>query len=154
MATEELNKALREEINKIFADLSVEIGKNRQQLANKVLSVHMAINKELSRNAINADREKAVRHEVAAVVRMAHQQLPQMKFNLPKDEGTPKPAPKPAPRTEAVKPAPKPAPKPEVKLAPKPVAKPAPKPVTKSKPTPKQASKPAPKAKTAAKKKK
>ena len=153
MATEELNKALREEINKIFADLSVEIGKNRQQLANKVLSAHMAINKELSRNAINADREKAIRHEVAAVVRMAHQQLPQMKFSLPKAEGTPKPAPKPAPRTEAVKPALKPAPKPEIKLAPKPV-KPAPKPIAKSKPTPKPASKPAPKAKTAAKKKK
>jgi outer membrane biosynthesis protein TonB len=133
MATEELNKALRDEINKTFADLSVEIGKNRQQLANKVLSVHMAINKELSRNVIDANREKAIRQEIASVVRMAHQQLPQIKFNLPKTEGAPKPASKPKPV---------PAPKSEVK--------PAAKPEVKRKPTPK----PTPKAKPAAKKKK
>ena len=89
----ELNKELKEEVNMTFADLSKEIGNNRQQLANKVLEVHREINRELSRNKVDAKRKMEILAEVSKVVKMAAQQLPHLKMNAPKPVATtPKPA--------------------------------------------------------------
>ena len=88
----ELNKELKEEVNKTFADLSKEIGNNRQQLANKVLEVQREINKELSRNNVDAKRKMEILAEVSKVVKMAAQQLPHLKMNAPKPAAPPKAA--------------------------------------------------------------
>ncbi len=80
----ELNKELKDVVNKIFADLSKEIGNNRQQLANKVLSLHKEINKELTKNEIDAGRKKEILAEVSKIVKMASQQLPHLKWGHPK----------------------------------------------------------------------
>ena len=81
---QDLNKELKEQINTTFADLFKEIGNNRQQLNNKVLNVQMGIIKELSKGKVDAKRQKEILHEVSATVKMAAQQLPHMKLNLPK----------------------------------------------------------------------
>jgi len=83
----EPNKALAEEIHNTITDLLKEIGNNRQQLMNKVLAIYKGIHKELTKDKVDAEREKGIRKEVAAIVRMARHQLPQ--------HITP-PAPKPA----------------------------------------------------------
>lgn len=82
--SEELNKELREEVNKIFADLAKEIGSNRQQLANKVLSHHKEINKELTKSKVDDERKKGILSEVSRIVKMAGQQLPHLKMHAPK----------------------------------------------------------------------
>ena len=133
----ELNKELKEEINKTLTDLLREIGNNRQQLFNKVMGFHTELHKELSKNKIDADRQKEIHIEVNRIVKMAHQQLPHLKFKTSQPAVAPAPGAKPEAK---VKPEPKP--KPEVKPKPKPEAKAKPKP------------KPAPKAKPTAKKKK
>ncbi len=81
--TQDVNKEFKEEINKIFADCSKEIGNNRQQLALKVLRLHQEINKELSKTKIDAKREKEIRSEVASMIKMAAKQLPHLKPKAP-----------------------------------------------------------------------
>ena len=95
-----LNQELKESINKIFADLFKEIGNNRQQLSNTVLSAQMGINKELSKDKIGAEREREIRNEVSAIVRNAAKQLPHLKMQAPKP-ATPKPAATPKPPAPA-----------------------------------------------------
>ena len=95
-----LNQELKESINKIFADLFKEIGNNRQQLSNTVLSAQMGINKELSRDTVDAKREKEMRNEVSAIVRLAAKQLPHLKMQAPKP-AAPKPAATPKPPAPA-----------------------------------------------------
>jgi len=131
----ELNKELKEEINKALTELLKEIGNNRQQLFNKVMGFHTELHRELSKNKIDADREKEIHIEVNRIVKMAHQQLPHLKFKSPQVATATTPTVKPEPKA-----------KPE----PKPKAEPKPKPEAKAKPKPK----PAPKAKPTAKKKK
>ena len=97
-----LNQELKESINKIFADLFKEIGNNRQQLSNTVLSAQMSINKELSKDTIDANREKEMRNEVSAIVRMAAKQLPHLKMKASNPAATSKP-PAPAKPTSAPK---------------------------------------------------
>ena len=80
----EINKELKEEVSRIFSDLSREIGNNRQQLANKVLSIHKEINKELTRNEIDANRKKEILSEVSRTVKMAAQQLPHLRMAPPR----------------------------------------------------------------------
>src|SRR6185369_5736872 len=132
----ELNKELKEEINKTLTDLLKEIGNNRRQLFNKVMGFHTELHRELSKNKIDADREKEIHIEVNRIVKMAHQQLPHLKFKSPqpatatapsaKPEAKVKPEPKPKPEA-------KPKPKPEPKAKAKPEAKAKPKAVAKKK---------------------
>ena len=119
----ELNKELKEEINLTLTTLLREIGNSRQQLFNKVLNFHTEIHKELSKNKIDAERQKEIQNEVSRTVKMAHQQLPHLKMNMPKPTAAPKPTPTPK-ATATPKPAaaPKPAP-PVAKSKPKPAAK-------------------------------
>ncbi|HRI78757.1 MAG TPA: hypothetical protein PLR06_04405 [Cyclobacteriaceae bacterium] len=134
--TMELNKELKEEIGKTLTDLLKEIGNNRQQLFNKVMGFHTELHRELSKNKIDDNRQKEIRIEVSRIIKMAHQQLPHLKFKVPQTTAavaTPRPEPKPKPEVK---------PKPEPKAKEEPKAKPAAKP------------KPAPKAKPVAKKKK
>lgn len=121
---EELNKELKEEVSKTFADLSKEIGNNRQQLANKVLSLHKEIHKELNTNKVDAKRKQEILNEVSRIVKMAAQQLPHLKMNAPKTV-TSKPV---TPKAVTLKPAP-PKPKQTKPL----VAKPAKTPTAKKK---------------------
>ena len=78
----EFNRELRDQINKTFTELFDEIGNNRQQLFNKVLSVHQRINKELTKSAADANKQKEILREVSATLRMASSQLPQIKTSL------------------------------------------------------------------------
>lgn len=72
----ELNRELAEEIHNTVTELLKEIGNNRQQLTNKVLALYKGIHKELTKAKVDAGREQGIRKEVAAIVRMARQQLP------------------------------------------------------------------------------
>ena len=74
----DLNTKLKEEVNKIFEDLFKKIGNNRQQLANKVIGFRKEINKELTNTAADSKREVEIRREVAAIEKMAAQQLPHL----------------------------------------------------------------------------
>jgi len=91
--TQDVNKEFKEEINKIFADCSKEIGNNRQQLALKMLRLHQEINKELSKTKIDAKREKEIRSEVAGMIKMAAQQLPHLKLKAPQPTTASAPSP-------------------------------------------------------------
>jgi len=74
--TKELNVELKEEVNKMFADLFKEIGSNRVQLANKVMVLQKEIHKELNKTKVDAHRKKEILREVANMGKMAAQQLP------------------------------------------------------------------------------
>ena len=112
--TKAFNNELKEEINKIFADLAREIGNNRQQLAFKVLGVQKEINRELSKGKVDAKQEKEIRSQVSGIIKIASQQLPHLKMNAPPPPQSPVaktpavPATKP-PKSPASKPAKTPA---------------------------------------------
>jgi hypothetical protein len=100
-STTELNKELKEEVNKIFADLFKEIGSNRAQLSNKVLVLHKEFNKELSKEKVDGKRKAEILSEISRIVKMAAQQLPHLKRII-----SPKPAmASPKPSVAVAKPA-------------------------------------------------
>ena len=151
LSTDQLNN-LKEAIRQRFDELYHRIGKNRQNLFNKVLFEHQHINKELTKEAIDEDQEKDILRRVREIERTANNQLPLV------HKVAPQIVPPPTPRAAAAPQAPKPPKaekplKPEKESRPKEVkAKPKPKPEPKAKA--KAESKGQAKAKAAKKKKK
>jgi hypothetical protein len=84
----EINAELKEEVNKLFADLFKEIGNNRVQLSNQVFNVQHEINKELNRDKVDAARRLEILAEFTKAEKMAAKQLPHLKRNIPKLAGT------------------------------------------------------------------
>ncbi len=130
---EKLNELVRQR----FDDLYQRIGTNRQKLATTVLQVHQAINKEITKEEIDTDKEKDIVRKIRDIERAANNQLPHLhKFITPPAtaakakpivEAKPKAA---KPKAEAK---PKPAPKVKAEAKSKVAAKPKAKPKTKKK---------------------
>jgi len=158
LSAEQLNN-LKEVVRQRFDELYHRIGKNRQNLLNKVLFEHHQINKELTKEDIDADHERDILRRVRDIERSADSQLPHVhKIVQPSTtpaapSTSPKPAapPKPAALPKQEKPAKESKPI-EVKAKAKEKAKP--KPEHKSKAKTKSESKGQAKLKAAKKKKK
>jgi hypothetical protein len=75
--SDQLHK-LKSTIRQRFDDLYHRIGTSRQKLANTVLLVDQAINKELNKEKINTAREKQILNKVREIEREANSQLPHM----------------------------------------------------------------------------
>lgn len=101
LSADQLNN-LKETVRQRFDELYQRIGKNRQNLLNKVLFVHHQINKELGKDPIDADQEKDILRRVREVERSADSQLPHV-HKVVHPMGTPA-----TPSTSATPAAPKP----------------------------------------------
>jgi hypothetical protein len=75
LSADQLNN-LKEQIRQRFDELYHRIGKNRQNLLNKVLFVHHQINKELTKEDIDDNQEKDILRRVRETERSADSQLP------------------------------------------------------------------------------
>jgi hypothetical protein len=75
LSADQLN-SLKETVRQRFDELYQRIGKNRQNLFNKVLFEHQHINKELTKEAIDGDQEKDILRRVREIERSADSQLP------------------------------------------------------------------------------
>ncbi len=75
LTPDQLNK-LKEIVRQRFDDLYHRIGTNRQKLATTVLLVHQSINKELTKEAIDTNKETEILREVRDIERIANNQLP------------------------------------------------------------------------------
>lgn len=151
LSADQLN-TLKETVRQRFDELYHRIGKNRQNLFNKVLFEHQHINKELTKETIDEDHEKDILRRVREIERAANNQLPLVHKVAPQ---TVLPS---TPRAAAAPPAPK-LPKAEKPVKPEKESKPKEvKAKAKSKPEPKAKpkaeSKGQAKAKAAKKKKK
>lgn len=75
LSADQLNN-LKEIVRQRFDELYRRIGKNRQNLFNKVLFEHQHINKELTKETIDSDHEKDILRRVREIERSAGSQLP------------------------------------------------------------------------------
>ena len=130
LSADQLNN-LKETVRQRFDELYNRIGKNRQNLFNKVLFEHQHINKELTKEAIDEDHEKDILRRVREIERSADSQLPHIqKVAHPTSAPTASPAPKPPKAEKPAKPEKESKPKEqkqEVKAKPKPEPKAKPK---------------------------
>jgi len=153
LTTDQLNN-LKETVRQRFDELYNRIGKNRQNLLNKVLFSHHQINKELTKEDIDEAHEKDILRRVREIERSADSQLPHV-HKMVSQSGTATAQP-----TAATPPVPKPPKqekpvKPEKESKPKePKAKEKAKPKSEPKPKAKSGSKGQAKAQAAKKKKK
>lgn len=151
---------LKEIVRQRFDELYHRIGKNRQNLLNKVLFIHHQINKELTKEDIDSDHEKDILRRVREVERSSDSQLPHVHKVVqpmpapasPSTVAKPAPAPKPPKPEKPVKES-KPV-EPKAKEKPKPKSEPKAKPKSAPKAKAKSESKGQAKAKAAKKKKK
>lgn len=111
LTTDQLDK-LKTAVRQRFDDLYHRIGTSRQKLASTVLLVDQSINKELTKEKIDAVREKQILNKVREIEREANNQLPHVhKIATP----MPVVAKTPAVKTLAVKPTKEPKAKQETK---------------------------------------
>ncbi len=103
LTNDQLEK-LKESVRQRFDDLFHRIGTNRQKLASTVLVVHQALNKELAKEKIDTDREKAILREVKEIERMANNQLPHVRKIDVKITGASAPVQKPGANKAATNP--------------------------------------------------
>lgn len=75
LSTAQLDQ-LKASIRQRFDDLYYRIGTSRQKLATTVLLVDQAINKELTKETIDALKEKQILNKVREIEREANNQLP------------------------------------------------------------------------------
>jgi hypothetical protein len=151
LSADQLNN-LKETVRQRFDELYNRIGKNRQNLFNKVLFEHQHINKELTKETVDDDHEKDILRRVREIERSADSQLPHIHkmvhpTGAPAIATTPVVAPKPPKTEKRIK-----SEKESKPSEPKPKAKAKPKPEPKAKS--KSESKGMAKAKAAKKKKK
>ena len=97
LTADQLN-TLKTTVRKRFDDLYHRIGTNRQKLATTVLLVDQSINKELTKEKIDASHERDILGKLREIEKMANNQLPHM----PKPVGSiPAPQPKAAAQPKA-----------------------------------------------------
>lgn len=127
LTSDQLTK-LKETVRQRFDELYHRIGTNRQSLATKVLLVDQSINKELTKEKIDASHEAEILRKIREIEKIANNQLPHIPKPISSPVSTPASAPKPAPAAKPTKPV-----KPE-KTAKTPKAKKVTKPAKTSKP--------------------
>lgn len=100
LTADQLEK-LKTTVRQRFDDLYHRIGTNRQKLSGTVLLADQAINRELTKEKIDAAAEKKILGKIRDIEKIANNQLP----HLPKAAVASKPAAesKPAPAKPAVK---------------------------------------------------
>jgi hypothetical protein len=91
---------LKTTVRQRFDDLYHRIGTNRQKLANTVLLVDQSINKELTKEKIDTDREKQILNKVREIEREANKQLPHLHKVVATSPQAPKPKPEAKPKVE------------------------------------------------------
>lgn len=142
LSADQLNN-LKETVRQRFDELYQRIGKNRQNLFNKVLFEHQHINKELTKETIDGDHEKDILRRVREIERSASSQLPLFHKVAPTSApavpttAAPSSAPKPPKAEKPAKPEKESKPK-ETKAKAKPKAEPKAKAKTKAAPAKKK----------------
>ena len=120
LSADQLNN-LKTTVRQRFDDLYHRIGTNRQKLANTVLLVDQAINKELTKEKIDDAHEKQILYKVREIEREAGKQLPHLHKIVVTTHQAPKPSAEVKPKAEAK---PKKDAKPKSEAKPKAEAKP------------------------------